>query len=145
MEKKKRKYSIDEKEKLAKLCAKYKDEYDNFEGTSNYNSRKRKHATSSLACGYLSKAVREMYPSMKDKSSEDPDFKKAVQLARRSYQAYQENSCDEPVNKKTKYRQAGGGRKSVAVEVRKKSCISFSLMFFYTYIKSITYTNLTSI
>ena len=40
MEKKKRKYSIDEKEKLAKLCAKYKEHYDNFESVFNYDSKK---------------------------------------------------------------------------------------------------------
>ena len=57
---------------------------------------------------------------MKDKSSDDPEFKKAIQLARRSYNTHYEKDCDEPVKKKTKYRQAGGGRKSVAVEVRGK-------------------------
>ena len=83
MERKKRKYSVDEKVNLAKIVAKHKDEYDNFESKSNYDSKRRKYTNSASGCGYLSKAVRDFYPSLKDKSSEDPEFKKAIQLARR--------------------------------------------------------------
>ena len=118
MERKKRKYSIDEKEKLAQLCATYKEEYDKFEIKSKYDSKKRKYTNSTSTSGYLSKAVREMYPSMKDMPSEDPEFKKAIQVARRSYNSYMKEGNDEPINKKKKFRQAGGGRKTVAVEVR---------------------------
>ena len=90
MEGKKRKYSIDEKEKLGQLCATFKEQYENLltESKSSYDSKKRKYANSTSASGYLSKAVREMYPPMKDMSSEDPKFKSAVQLARRSYNSY---------------------------------------------------------
>lgn len=120
MERKKRKYSIDEKEKLAKLCIKYKEEYDNHEGVEKYVSKKKKFTKSTMSSGYLSKAVREMYPSLKGKSSEDPDFKRALQVARRSLNSYidegNQKNC-EPVHKKTKFRQAGGGRKTVALEV----------------------------
>ena len=42
MERKKRKYSFDEKEKLARLCAKYKEEYDNHETVEKYDPKKRK-------------------------------------------------------------------------------------------------------
>ena len=125
MERKKRKYSVDEKVNLAKIVAKHKDEYDNFESKSNYDSKRRKYTNSASGCGYLSKAVRDFYPSLKDKSFEDPEFKKAIQLARRSYNTYYEKQCDEPIKKKTKYRQAGGGRKSVAVEVREKYLFSY--------------------
>ena len=121
METKNKKYSIDEKEKLAKLCLKYKEEYDNHDTVKKYNSKKRKFTSSTLATGFLSKAVRETYPSLSRKSSESPEFKKALQVARRSYQSYINHSKDgssiEPANKKRKFRQAGGGRKPVAVEV----------------------------
>ena len=121
METKSKKYSIDEKEKLAKLCLKYKEEYDNHDTVKKYNSKKRKFTSSTLASGFLSKAVRETYPSLSKKSSESPEFKKALQAARRSYQSYINHSKDrssiEPANKKRKFRQAGGGHKPVAVEV----------------------------
>ena len=121
MEKKNKKYSIDEKEKLAKLCLKYKEEYDNHDTVKKYNSKKRKFTSSTLASGFLSKAVRETYPSLSKKSSESPEFKNALQVARRSYQSYINHSKDrssiEPANKKRKFRQAGGGCKPVAVEV----------------------------
>ena len=121
IETKKKKYSIDEKEKLAKLCLKYKKEYDNHHTVKKYNSKKRKFTSSTLASGFLSKTVREKYPSLSKKSSESPEFKKALQVARRSYQSYINHSKDgtsiEPANKKRKFRQAGGGCKPVAVEV----------------------------
>ena len=121
METKNKKYSIDEKEKLAKFCLKYKEEYDNHDTVKNYNSKKKKFTSSTLASGFLSKAVRETYPSLSKKSSESPEFKKALQVARRSYQSYINHSKDgssiEPANKKRKFRQAGGGRKPVVVEV----------------------------
>ena len=131
MERKKRKYSFDEKEKLARLCAKYKEEYDNHETVEKYDPKKRKFTKSRMSnsSGFLSKAVREMYPSMKEKPSDSPDFKKAIQLARRSYNSYidEENQENfEPALKKKKFRQTGGGRKSVAVEVREtKKCLQF--------------------
>jgi len=56
-ERKKRKYSIDEKEKLAKLCMKYKEEYDNHERVEKYDSKKKKFTKSTMSSGYLSKAV----------------------------------------------------------------------------------------
>ena len=110
-----KKYSINDKE-----CLKYKEEYDNHDTVKKYNSKKRKFTSSTLASGFLSKAVRETYPSLSKKSSESPEFKKALQVAR-SYQSYINHSKDgssiEPANKKRKFRQAGGGRKPVAVEV----------------------------
>ena len=121
METKNKKYSIDEKEKLAKFYLKYKEEYDNHDTVKKYNSKKRKFTSSILASGFLSKAVRETYPSLSKKSSESPEFKKALQVARRSYQSYINHSKDgssiEAANKKRKFRQAGGGRKPVVVEV----------------------------
>ena len=44
METKNKEYSIDEKEKLAKLCLKYEEEYDNHDTVKKYNSKKRKES-----------------------------------------------------------------------------------------------------
>ena len=82
METKNKKYSIDEKEKLAKLCLKYQEEYDNHDTVKKYNSKKRKFTSSTSASGFSSKAVRETYPSLSKKSSESPQSKKALQVAR---------------------------------------------------------------
>ena len=84
------------------------------------NTKKRKFVNSSSnTAGYLSKVVRELYPSLKNKPSESNEFKKAIQVARRCYQSHtaDTNNTDEPVNKKKKFRQSGGGRKPVALEV----------------------------
>ena len=40
MKKKKKKYSLAEKEKLAKLCIKYKEEYDNQEKVEKYSGKR---------------------------------------------------------------------------------------------------------
>ena len=84
-----------------------------------YNAKKRKFVnSSSVTAGYLSKAVRELYPSLRNKPSESNEFKKAIQVARRCCQSYTaDTNKDEPVNKKKKFRQSGGGRKPVALEV----------------------------
>ena len=119
MENKNKKYSISEKEELAKLCIKYKEEYDKQEKIEKYNAKKRKFVNSSSnTAGYLSKAVRELYPPLRNKPSESNEFNKAIQVARRCYQSYTaDTNKDEPVNKKKKFRQSGGGRKPVALEV----------------------------
>ena len=99
MENKNKKYSISEKEELAKLCIKNKEEYDKQEKIEKYNAKKRKFVNSSSnTAGYLSKAVKKLYPSLRNKPSESNEFK------------------EEPVNKKKKFRQSGGGRKPVALE-----------------------------
>ena len=75
-----RKYSISEKEKLGKLYMKNKGKYNNHEIVQNYNSEKGKFTSSSSPSGFLSKAVREMYPTLSKKSSESREFKKALQV-----------------------------------------------------------------
>ena len=50
--KKKRKYSFDEKEKLARLCAKYKEEYDNHETVEKYDPKKKKFTKSRVSSGF---------------------------------------------------------------------------------------------
>ena len=119
MENKNKKYSISEKEELAKLCIKYKEEYNKKEKIEKYNAKKRKFVNSSSnTAGYFSKTVRQLYPSLRNKPSESNEFKKAIKAARRCYQSYTaDTNKDEPVNKKKKFRQSGGGRKPVALEV----------------------------
>ena len=75
MENKNKKYSISEKEELAKLYIKYKEEYDKQEKIEKYNAKKRKFVNSSSnTAGYLSKAVRELHPSLRNKPSESNEF-----------------------------------------------------------------------
>ena len=42
MEKKNKKYYLAKKEKLAKLCIKYKEEYDNQEKVEKYSAKKKR-------------------------------------------------------------------------------------------------------
>ena len=64
MEKKNKKYSLAKKEELAKLCIKYKEEYDNQEKVEKYSGKRRKFVNSRTNTkGFISKAVREIYPS----------------------------------------------------------------------------------
>ena len=61
MENENKKYSISEKEEVAKLYIKYKEEYDKQEKIEKYNAKKRKLVNSSSnTAGYLSKTVREL-------------------------------------------------------------------------------------
>ena len=116
MENKNKKYSVSEKEELAKLCITKSDKQEKIE---KHNAKKRKFVNSSSStAGYFSKAVRELYPSLRNKPSESNEFKKAIQVARRCYQSYTaDTNKDKPVSKKKKFRQSGGGRKPVALEV----------------------------
>ena len=50
--------------------------------------RKEKVVNSSTnAMGFISRAVREIYPSIRNKPAENNEFKKAIQVARRCYQS----------------------------------------------------------
>ena len=42
--------------------------------------------SSTNAMGFISRAVREIYPSIRNKPAENSDFKKVIQVARRCYQ-----------------------------------------------------------
>ena len=131
MEKKKRKYSFDEKEKLARLCAKYKEEYDNHETVEKYDPKKRKFTKSRVSSGFLSKAVREMYPSMKEKPSDSPDFKKAIHLARRSYNSYIDEENQEnfvPLRKRSSVKLVVGENLLLWRLVRQGLCVAFAYL-----------------
>ena len=65
--------------------------------------------------------VREIYSSLRNKPAENSEFKKAIQVAIRCYQTYIDanlkEDLNEPLNKKKKFRQLGGGRKPIAFQV----------------------------
>ena len=79
-----------------------------------YNNKKRKFVQARTnAMGFLSKAVKEFYPSLRERSPNDSEFKKAIQFARRCHALYATNSAEsssEPTNKK-KFCEPDGGRK----------------------------------
>ena len=109
------------------MCYEYKQEYDvsKGEGTVEWNRRKQKHikTVATEKGGYKSKAIRELFPSLKTVKNSNPEFQRALSLASRCYDAYdrkmgQDCLYEEPAKKKQKFREPGGGRKSVAPEVR---------------------------
>lgn len=113
-------YSLDKKEKLAKLCIKYEKEHKKRKEIEKYSKRKRKYVKSStIPTRFLSKAVREFYSSFTNKPAE---FKKANQLPRRCcYNSCQYTSCRRikrsNQQEEEKFREPVGGRKVVALEV----------------------------
>ena len=59
MENKYQKYSLDQKEKLVKLCIKYEEEHDKREEIEKYSNTKRKFVKSStITTVFLSKTAR---------------------------------------------------------------------------------------
>ena len=88
--KKKKKYSLAEKEKLAKLYTKYKEEYENQEKVEKYSGKKKRKFVNSRTntTGFISKVVREMNTPLRNKPAEDNEFKKDIQVVRRCYQSY---------------------------------------------------------
>lgn len=108
------KYDLQQKQKLGKLCLKYKLEAEAVP-KKHWNPKRKKHVAPSLS--FKSKAVREFFPSLKNAKSDDSEFKKALQLATRCYRKIK--SGDEvEVNSKKKFREPGAGRKPAAPEVR---------------------------
>ena len=64
------KYSLADKEKLGKLCQKYKEEFDSRQQHEKYNNNKKRKFIQARtnATGFLSKAVREFYPFLRERS-----------------------------------------------------------------------------
>ena len=126
MESKYRKYSIEEKETLADLVEKYKEEYDkeleeNQKKNKVWNKNKRAFVTKGMSWGYLSRAVRTAYPSLANVSASDEKFQAAVKVATRAFENRKrkvEGGEENVSGLKKKYRESGGGRKAQAVEVR---------------------------
>ena len=80
------------------------------------NTMQRKESL--LTRAQIQSVTFQLYPSLRNKPSESNEFKKAIQVVRRCFQSYTaDTNKDEPVNKKKKFHQSGGGRKPVALEV----------------------------
>ena len=113
------KYPVSEKIELAKIVAKYKEEYEN-QTIKRYDSRRKRWVTSTPKDGVYSKAVRAFFVDLKDASFADDEFKKAVSYARRCFENYgnpdAQNDLEEPSKKR--FRAEGAGRKTQAPEFR---------------------------
>ena len=117
-----RKYDLNQKFELGKIIAKYKEEYDKQCETMSQKlvPARNKRQTTKPKNGYLSKAIREHYSDLKKLPSNDKDFRRALQLGKRSYEYYIKTQttpeCEPPSKKR--YKIEGGGRKLVAEDVR---------------------------
>lgn len=119
----KEKYSLYEKEELGKLCRKYKEDYDEkvqrHGNHATYNAKRKKHTTPLPQEGYIARAVREYYSDLKDLKHDNPVLVKAIKLGKRCYERQSQDAVEVSAPPaKSKFRQPGGGRKSVAPEVR---------------------------
>ena len=108
------KYSLKEKEKLAKLCFKIKEK--EAEDNNHWNTKRKKWVTSQKT--FKSRAVREFFHSLRNAKVDDADFKEALLLANRCHDKYVRlaGSLEENINQK--FRESGGGRKPASPEVR---------------------------
>ena len=64
------KYSLHQKEDLAPLCFKYKQEAEGKSKGKHWDAKRKKYVSHNLA--YKSRAVREYFPSLKNADSDDP-------------------------------------------------------------------------
>ena len=114
-------FTNDEKRQLGELVQRYKAEYDilvvNSEGKTKFDRRRRKHVPDLPKKDYVSRAVRSFYIDMKDRKSNDDEFKAACKFATRSFQHLSKLN-DSSVCPPKKMRAIGGGRKKNAPEVR---------------------------
>ena len=87
-----------------------------------WDNRKKKLIVRKTKKGdFLARAIRELYPSLANCKNEDPKFKKALMVARRSLETREnKRKCGDLIDagSKKKFREPGGGRKSQALEVR---------------------------
>ena len=141
---KRKQYTLDEKEKLGRLAEKYKREYKELleEKTKLpkvWNQRRKKMVPQNAAQsggGYLARAVREAFPSLKNVSHDNQDLKNAIKAAARALEirenkkegaeldyAVDDDDDDDHMftssSSKRKCREPGAGRKCKAPEVRR--------------------------
>ena len=112
------KYSLYEKEELGKLCRKYKD-YDvkaqHHGNHATYNAKRKKHTTPLAQEGYIARAVQEHYSNLKDLKNDNPALVKTIKLGKRCYEWQSQDAIEVSAPPaKSKFRQPGGGWKSVA-------------------------------
>ena len=73
------KYSLHQKEDLALLYFKYKQEAEEKSKGKHWDVKRKKYVSHNLS--YKSRAVCEYFPSLKNADSDDPAFRKALQVA----------------------------------------------------------------
>ena len=89
--KKQQSYSQAMKDELGTLCLKLEEEFTaaKAQATLEYDRRRGKHthkAPKTTQQGFKSRAVRQMFPDLRDAKSDDPEFKRAVCVANRAYE-----------------------------------------------------------
>ena len=118
-----KKYSLEEKNALAILIEKHKNEFDaeceRLKGKKHWDSKRKRHVESFPQQGYIAKAVREFYSDLKTAKNSDRDFDCAVKMAQRCFESLKRRQLEPDAGPaKKKFRQSGGGRKSKAPELR---------------------------
>ena len=112
-----KKFSLKEKDDLAKLITKFKKGEDKNKVYKPNNNKRFKRRDKE---GPISKALRQFYVDLKDKTHEDKDFNRAWQMAKRCLKKYENPKYlydgDTPLTKR--YRSSGAGRKAAAPEIR---------------------------
>ena len=114
-------FTNDEKRQLGELVQRYKAEYDilvvNSEGKAKFDRQRGKHVPDLPKKDYVSHAVRSFYIDMKDRKSNDNEFKAACKFSTRSFEHLSELN-DSSVRPLKKIRASGRGRKKNAPEIR---------------------------
>ena len=114
-------FTNDEKRQLGELVQCYKAEYDilviNSEGKTKLDRRRGKHVPDLPKKDYVSRTVRSFHIDMKDRKSNDNEFKVACKFATHSFEHLAELN-DSSVCPPKKICASGRGRKKNAPEVR---------------------------
>ena len=100
------KYSLNQKEKLAKLCSKYKLEADSSK--EKYWDPKRKKFVANQQ-SFKSRAVGEFFPTLKKAKSDSTEFKRALAIANRYFENYTSTEAEQELKdtSKKKYWEPG--------------------------------------
>ena len=83
-----------------------------------FDAKRNKRIKKRPKSGYISKAVREFYPDLRDVKSTEKKFVSAVKLAERAYKASLEPIELTEEESKHRFRARGAGRKTNALPVR---------------------------
>ena len=114
------KYTLYEKQKLAKIVLECKKDYDLECAKKRWDSKKKKFVQKAPKEGYVSKAVRQYYSNLKNMPSTDQRFKTALVYAKRCMDKYEESGdldeFEEPSKKR--FRSEGAGRRVHAPDFR---------------------------
>ena len=100
------KYSLNQKEKLVKLCLKYKLEADSSK-EKHWDPKIMKFVANQQS--FKSRAVREFFPTLKKAKSDSTEFKRALAIANRCFEKYTSTKAEQELEdtSKKKYREPG--------------------------------------